>query len=283
MLVAIREVACLLRASLTARYARRTAALSGSALMANSAKWPARARSALAWPQLLSLLFASCVALFASTVAPPARVATSVPRASSDAGWRCAGFPSHQPPHSRQQLRTTNSGSSYTGRRKGWFRRCAGTGGQLSTTSCSRQPAFIFSTVWLTSNCSAAAVCFSALSTFLSPVMGGPCPGRRTAAFFAAIARSASIHPCAYLCTFCGLPQFGNAQMKRSPEQIVLRSGIHTHVPSSVSPTAWKRCSSSPPMLSTRLFSYSRSGSRQFAGHDGFVTWGNWRMLMWPL
>ena len=43
------------------------------------------------------------------------------------------------------------------------------------------------------------------------------------------VARNAAAHSRGNRCTFCGLPQFGDAQMNRSPGQITPASGTHTH------------------------------------------------------
>ncbi|TML77126.1 MAG: methylated-DNA--[protein]-cysteine S-methyltransferase [Actinobacteria bacterium] len=55
---------------------------------------------------------ASSLARSASRGAPPESEAISAARSSSRAGFRCAGFPSYQPPYCRQMLCTMNSGSS---------------------------------------------------------------------------------------------------------------------------------------------------------------------------
>ncbi len=63
-----------------------------------------------------------------------------------------------------------------------------------------------------------------------SPTTGPPWPGQSAAGALAAISRRPLARSHAKRCTFCGLPSFGTAQMKRSPGHSTRRAGANTQV-----------------------------------------------------
>ena len=59
--------------------------------------------------------------------------------------------------------------------------------------------------------------------------------------------RSAAAHSAGYRSTFCGLPQLGKFQMRKSPTNKVSRPTHSVQLWSSVSPRSWRRTNCSPP------------------------------------